>query len=51
MIDLDEYDLRQMCTEASFDRGERYFEEARVCIKEATPTRVIHGLVRQEQAN
>ena len=40
MIDLDEDDLRQMCTESSFDRGERYFEEGRVRIKEATTTRV-----------
>jgi hypothetical protein len=40
MIDLDEDDLRQMCTESSFDRGERYFEEGRVRIKEATPTRI-----------
>jgi hypothetical protein len=40
MIDLDEDDLRQMCTESSFDRGERYFEEGRVRITEATPTRV-----------
>jgi len=40
MIDLDEDDLRQMCTESSFDRGERYFEEGRVRIKEATPSRV-----------
>lgn len=38
MIDLDEDDLRQMCTESSFDQGERYFEEGRVRIKEATPT-------------
>ena len=40
MIDLDEDDLRQMCTESSFYRGERYFEEGRVRIKEATTTRV-----------
>ncbi|MEI8004263.1 MAG: SWIM zinc finger family protein, partial [Methanothrix sp.] len=40
MIDLDEDDLRQVCTESSFDRGERYFEKGRVRIKEATPTRV-----------
>ena len=40
MIDLDEDDLRQLCTESSFSKGERYFEEGRVRIKEATPSRV-----------
>ena len=39
MIDLDEDDLRQLCTESSFDKGERYFEEGRVRITEATTTR------------
>ena len=40
MIDLDEDDLRQLCTESSFYRGERYFEEGRVRITEATPSRI-----------
>lgn len=40
MIDLNEDDLRQMCTKSSFDRGERYFEERRVRIKQATPTSI-----------
>ena len=40
MIDLDEDDLRQMCTESSFDKGERYFEEGRVRITEAMPSRI-----------
>jgi hypothetical protein len=40
MIDLDEDDLRQLCSESSFDKGERYFEEGRVRITEATPSRI-----------
>ena len=38
MIDLDEDDLRQLCSEPSFSKGERYFEEGRVRINEATPS-------------
>lgn len=40
MIDLDEDDLRQLCTESSFYKGERYFEEGRVSITQATPSRI-----------
>ena len=40
MIDLDEDDLRQLCSEPSFSKGERYFEEGRVHINEATPSRI-----------
>jgi len=38
MTDWDEDDLRQLCSESSFNKGEQYFEEGRVRIKEATPT-------------
>jgi uncharacterized Zn finger protein len=40
MIDLDENDIRQLCSESSFSRGEMYLEEGRVSIKEATITRI-----------
>lgn len=40
MIDLDEDDLRQLCTESSFYKGDRYFDEGRVRIMEASPSRV-----------
>ena len=37
-IDLDE--IRGLCTEASFDRGAKYFEEGRVKIKDASSDRI-----------
>jgi uncharacterized Zn finger protein len=32
--------IKQLCTEASFERGQRYLEEGRVKIKEASPSKV-----------
>ncbi len=40
MIDLDVDDIMHLCTEASFDRGQRYFEEGRVHIRDASPSRI-----------
>ncbi|HNY34347.1 MAG TPA: hypothetical protein PKK68_06785 [Methanothrix soehngenii] len=40
MIDLGENEIRQLCSESSFSRGEMYFEEGRVSIKETTLTRI-----------
>ncbi len=40
MIDFDEDDIRQLCSESSFSRGEMYLEDGRVSIKEATLTRI-----------
>ncbi len=37
-IELDR--IRELCTDASFARGEIYFEEGRVRIKDASPTRI-----------
>ncbi len=32
--------IRQLCTSASFERGQRYFEVGRVKIKETSPTKI-----------
>jgi len=39
-MDLSIDKIRQLCTEASFERGKRYLEEGRVNILEASPTGV-----------
>ena len=40
-IKLDINRIRKFCTESSFERGERYFEEGRVEITDATPSSVV----------
>lgn len=41
MIKFDSNRIKELCTEASFERGKRYFEEGRVKIKEASPSKVV----------
>jgi hypothetical protein len=40
MIKLGPDQIKQLCTAASFERGQRYLEEGRVKIKEASPTKI-----------
>ncbi len=45
MIKFDQSQLRDLCTEQSFQRGQRYFEEGRVKIREASPSRIVAGVI------
>lgn len=40
MVKLSLNQIKQLCTSASFERGQRYLEEGRVKIREASPSRI-----------
>ena len=43
--------IRELCTEASFERGKRYLDEGRMNIVEASPTGVIAEVQGSETYN
>lgn len=51
LMDLSIDKIRQLCTEASFERGKRYLDEGRVNILEASPTGVTAEVQGTEMYN
>jgi uncharacterized Zn finger protein len=45
MIKPGQYQIRELCTEQSFQRGLRYFEEGRVKITEALSSRIVATVI------
>ena len=45
MIKSGQNQIRELCTEQSFQRGLRYFEEGRVKIKEASSSQIVATVI------
>jgi len=48
MTKLEQNQIRELCTEQSFQRGLRYFEEGRAKITEASPSRIVATVMGTE---